>query len=237
MCSEKVRWSCISTLHLVKVWYSRTTLNSCDKPLHTLLSLWWCGSCRFNEVWCETRCAGCLCTSLGCFKHIEPHRTYSNHNITEIARCVEVCHEFGVVRPYQNFSINIIKGKTRCAGCLCTSFVTWVRGGSTVPNLLWHLGLGMRAQGFDHVISSTIQMWNTQLFEILSCYSYNSDVQNTLEYNYPNVKYSGCLEYSVVTVTIQMFQISTVLYMYSVQQGGRTHHLLCLLLLIRLNPL
>ena len=40
----------------------------------------------------ETRCAGCLCTSSGWFKHIEPHRTYSNHNITEIARCGEVCH-------------------------------------------------------------------------------------------------------------------------------------------------
>ena len=40
----------------------------------------------------ETRCAGCLCTSLGWFKHIEPHRIYSNHNTTEIARCREVCH-------------------------------------------------------------------------------------------------------------------------------------------------
>ena len=38
----------------------------------------------------ETRCAGC--SSSGWFKHIEPHRTYSNHNITEIARCGEVCH-------------------------------------------------------------------------------------------------------------------------------------------------
>ena len=36
----------------------------------------------------ETRCAGCLCTSSGWFKHIEPHRTYSNHNITKLARCV-----------------------------------------------------------------------------------------------------------------------------------------------------
>ena len=30
----------------------------------------------------ETRCAGCLCTSSGWFKHIEP---FSNHIITEIA--------------------------------------------------------------------------------------------------------------------------------------------------------
>ena len=40
----------------------------------------------------ETRCAGCLCTSSGWFKHIEPHQTYSNHNTTEIARCGGACH-------------------------------------------------------------------------------------------------------------------------------------------------
>ena len=40
----------------------------------------------------ETRCAGCLCTSSGWFKHIEPHRTDTNYSITEIARCVEVYH-------------------------------------------------------------------------------------------------------------------------------------------------
>ena len=40
----------------------------------------------------ETRYAGCLCTSSGWFKHIEPRRTFSNHIITKIARCVEFCH-------------------------------------------------------------------------------------------------------------------------------------------------
>ena len=40
----------------------------------------------------ETRHAGCLCTSSGWFKHIEPPRTFPNHIITEIARCVEFCH-------------------------------------------------------------------------------------------------------------------------------------------------
>ena len=40
----------------------------------------------------ETRCAGCLCTSSGWFKHIEPRRTYPNHIMTEIAKCVEFCH-------------------------------------------------------------------------------------------------------------------------------------------------
>ena len=33
-----------------------------------------------------------LCTSLGWFKHIEPRRTFSNHIITKIARCVGFCH-------------------------------------------------------------------------------------------------------------------------------------------------
>ena len=33
-----------------------------------------------------------LRTSSGWFKHSEPHRTYTNHFITELARCVEVYH-------------------------------------------------------------------------------------------------------------------------------------------------
>ena len=69
----------------------------------------------------ETRSAGCFCNSSGWFKHSEPQRTYSNHNITELARCVEVSHEFGVVRLYRTFSSYILAGETRCAGCLCTS--------------------------------------------------------------------------------------------------------------------
>ena len=40
----------------------------------------------------ETRSAGCLCTCSGWLKHIEPRRTFSNHIITEIAKCVEFCH-------------------------------------------------------------------------------------------------------------------------------------------------
>ena len=37
----------------------------------------------------ETRCAGRLCTSSGWFKRIEPPRTFSNHIIAELQRCVE----------------------------------------------------------------------------------------------------------------------------------------------------
>ena len=40
----------------------------------------------------ETRCAGCLFTCSGLFKHIEPRRTFPNHIITEIAKCVNFCH-------------------------------------------------------------------------------------------------------------------------------------------------
>ena len=40
----------------------------------------------------ETRSAGFLCTSLGWFKHIERRRTFQNHIITEIEKCVEFCH-------------------------------------------------------------------------------------------------------------------------------------------------
>ena len=43
---------------------------------------------RTVSVWC----AGCLCTSSGWFKHIEPRRTFPNHIIKEIARCVEFGH-------------------------------------------------------------------------------------------------------------------------------------------------
>ena len=65
----------------------------------------------------------CLYT-LAChiFDEVRCARTYSNHNITEIARYGEVCHlRLGVVRLYRTFSIYIIAGETRCAGCLCTS--------------------------------------------------------------------------------------------------------------------
>ena len=65
----------------------------------------------------ETRCAGCLRPSSGWFKHIEPPRTFSNHIITEIGRCIE----FGVVRLYQTFSLYSVTGKTRCASCLSPS--------------------------------------------------------------------------------------------------------------------
>ena len=62
----------------------------------------------------ETRSAGCLCTSSGWFKDIEPHH-YGDSNV-----CRVLSHEFGVVRLYRTFTIYIVAGETRCAGCLCT---------------------------------------------------------------------------------------------------------------------
>ena len=52
------------------------------------------GSCASNLLTTgETRwCAGCLCTSSGWFKRIEPSQTFSNHIIAEITRCVEFNH-------------------------------------------------------------------------------------------------------------------------------------------------
>ena len=79
----------------------------------------------------ETRCAGCLCTSLGWFKHSEPHRTYSNHNITKLARCGEVCHRssgwFDCTEPSLATSV---QGKQGVQGASAL-----VRGGSSTANL------------------------------------------------------------------------------------------------------
>ena len=61
------------------------------------------------------RCVGCLCTSSGWFKHIEPHRTYTINTITELARCVGcLCtssgwFKLGVVRLYRTFSMNLLE--------------------------------------------------------------------------------------------------------------------------------
>ena len=87
----------------------------------------------------ETRCAGCLCTSSGWFKHSEHHRTDTNHSITELARCVEVYHMrsgwfdrvlmhlFGVVqaqRTSSNLSNHNITKLARC-GEVCPLSSGW----------------------------------------------------------------------------------------------------------------
>ena len=83
---------------------------------------------RIFSVWC----AGCLCTCSGWFKHIEPHRTFSNHIITEIARCLEFCHLssgwFDCTEPSLSTSL---QGKQGVQGAYAL-----VRGGSSTSNLV-----------------------------------------------------------------------------------------------------
>ena len=69
----------------------------------------------------EARCAGCLCT-----------RTFSNHIITEIARCVEFCHMssgwFDRTEPSLTTSLQGTQG--------VQGAYALVRGGSSKSNLL-----------------------------------------------------------------------------------------------------
>ena len=78
----------------------------------------------------ETRSAGCLCTSSGCFKHIELPRTFWNHIITKIARCVEFCHMssgwFDCTEPSLS---TLLQGKQGMQGAYAL-----VRGGSSTSN-------------------------------------------------------------------------------------------------------
>ena len=80
----------------------------------------------------ESRCEGCLCTSLGWFKHIEPRRTFSNYIITEIARCVEFCPMssgwFDCTEPSLSTSL---QGKQRVQGAYAL-----VRSVSRTSNLI-----------------------------------------------------------------------------------------------------
>ena len=65
----------------------------------------------------ETRSAGCLCSSSGWFKHIEPRRTLSNYIITEVERFVEFCTCSGLftcIEPPRTFSNHIITEIARC---------------------------------------------------------------------------------------------------------------------------
>ena len=98
---------------------------------------------------------------------VQAHRTSSNllepHHYRDSMVCSVLSHEFGVVRLHRTFSIYIVTGETKCAGCLCTSsgwfkhieprrtfsnhiiteiarcveFCHMSSGGSTAPNLLY----------------------------------------------------------------------------------------------------
>ena len=78
----------------------------------------------------ETRCAGCFCTSSGWFKHSEPHPTYTNHFITELARCVEVSHRSsGWFDCTERSLATSLQGKQGVQGVSAL-----VRGGSSTAN-------------------------------------------------------------------------------------------------------
>ena len=59
------------------------------------------------------------------FGVVQAHRTSSNllepHHYKDSKVCRVLSHQFGVVRLYRTFSIYIVTGETRYAGCLCTS--------------------------------------------------------------------------------------------------------------------
>ena len=56
------------------------------------------------------------------FGVVQAHRTSSNllepHHYKDSKLCRVLSHEFGVVRLYRTFSIYIVTGETRHAGCL-----------------------------------------------------------------------------------------------------------------------
>ena len=64
-------------------------------------------------------CAGCLCTSSGWLKRIEPARTFLNHIIAEIARCVEFFQISSGWFDYTELSITTsLYGKKVCGRVL-----------------------------------------------------------------------------------------------------------------------
>ena len=85
--------------------------------------------CRTFSIYIFAGFAGCFCTSSGWFKRIEPPRTFSNHIIAEIARCVEFFH---MSSGWFDCSLStFLQGKQGLQGAYAL-----VRGGSRASNLL-----------------------------------------------------------------------------------------------------
>ena len=82
------------------------------------------GSCYYDVRRQEVPGVGCLCTSSGWLKHIEPPRTYTILTITELARCVGcLCTRSGWFKhsePHRTYTILTITELARCVGCFCT---------------------------------------------------------------------------------------------------------------------
>ena len=56
-----------------------------------------------------------------CFNYPELVHKHPAHLLYIVKICRVLSHEFAVVRPYRTFSVYIVTGETRSAGCLCTS--------------------------------------------------------------------------------------------------------------------
>ena len=56
------------------------------------------------------RCVGYFCTSLEFFKHSEPHRTYTKHTSTEIARCLG-CFWYSVATCVGCFYVGVVQAR------------------------------------------------------------------------------------------------------------------------------
>ena len=79
---------------------------------------------------------GAICTGSGRFKHIKPHRTFSNYIFTEIARYIEFFYTssgwFDWTKPSLTTSLQGIQG---VQGAICTSWDE-VQAHRTSSNLL-----------------------------------------------------------------------------------------------------
>ena len=101
-----------------------------------MLSLWWCVSCRFDEVRCASTTPNYCPTHLISAEapYTEPLRTYTILTLTELARCVGCfCTRAGWfkhVEPHRTYTNHTITELARCVGCLCTR-----SGGSSTSNL------------------------------------------------------------------------------------------------------
>ena len=92
---------------------------------------------------------GAICTGSGRFKHIEPHRTFSNYIFTEIARYIEFFYmssgSFDWTKPSLTTSFQGIQG---VQGAICTSIYTRLH--LLLMSLVHSIALGWISVRLDH---------------------------------------------------------------------------------------
>ena len=111
---------------------------------------------------------GAICTSSMRFKHIEPHRTFSNYSLTEIARCIDFFHLtsgwFDWTEPSVTTSLQGIEG---VQGAICTS---WRRFKHIEPHRTFSncsLTEIARYKDFFHTSSGIIELRKTNYISAL----------------------------------------------------------------------